>query len=113
DVGIQRALHQVVDALTDAGGCILEHVDERVSDDRSLLFRILDTSERAQKPILRANGHEVDAEVRSERAFDLITLVEPQKPRVDENARELIPDRAVHESRSNRGVDTAGQATDH
>ena len=45
DIGIQRALHQKLGALPRCRRRILEHVDERVSDDLALLFRIALTSE--------------------------------------------------------------------
>src|SRR5687767_9443602 len=43
----------------------------------------------------------------SKGALHLIALVHPKQPRVDEDARQLISNRAMHECGSNRGVDTA------
>ena len=92
---------------------VLEDVDERVADDRSLLLRILDARERVEKAARRVDGDELDAEVRVERALHLLALVQPQQARVDEHAGELIADRPMHERRGDRRVDAARQAADH
>ena len=52
-------------------------------------------------------------EVRPERALDLLALVQPQQPVVDEHAGELIADRAMDERRRDRRIDAARQAADH
>ena len=43
---------------------------------------------------------------------DLLALVLAHQAVVDEDARELVADRAVHEQRGDRRVDAAGQAAD-
>ena len=55
---------------------------------------------------------ELDAEVRAERSLDLLALVKTKQSGVDEDARELIADRAMHERRRHRRVDAAGQTAD-
>ena len=47
------------------------------------------------------------------RALDLLALVQAQQPGVDEDAGELVADRAMHERRRDRRVDAAGQSADH
>ena len=51
--------------------------------------------------------------LRAERALDLLALVQAQQPGVDEDARELVADRAVHQRRRDRRVHAAGQPADH
>src|SRR5688572_27257131 len=51
--------------------------------------------------------------MRAKGSFDLLALVESEESRVDEDAGELIANRAVHERRGDRGIDTARQAADH
>ena len=52
-------------------------------------------------------------EVVLERLDDLQRLVLAHEAVVDEHARELIPDRLVHEQRGDRGVDAAGERAEH
>ena len=50
----------------------------------------------------RVDGDELDAEVRTEGALHLLALVQPQQARVDEDAGELVADRAMHERGGDR-----------
>ena len=59
-----------------------------------------------------AHVDELDALVAAERLDDLIALALAHEAGVDEHARELRPDRLVHERGRDRGVDAAGQAAD-
>ena len=52
-------------------------------------------------------------EVAAERLDDLLGLVRPHQPVVDEHAGELVADRLVDEQRRDRRVDAAGEAADH
>ena len=56
---------------------------------------------------------ERDVVVAAEQADDLLRLVLPQKPVVDEDAGELVADRLVDQHRRDRGIDAARQAADH
>ena len=67
----------------------------------------------SRNELRRVDRDELDAEVRAERALDLLALVQPQQARVDEDAGELVADRAVHERRGDRRVDAARQPADH
>ena len=52
-------------------------------------------------------------EVAAERLDDLLGLVLAQEAVVDEDARELVADRLVHEERRDGGVDAAGERAQH
>ena len=52
-------------------------------------------------------------EVVAERLDDLLRLVLAQQPVVDEDARQLVADRLVHEQRRDGGVDAAGERAQH
>ena len=52
-------------------------------------------------------------EVLAERLDDLLRLVLAQQAVVDEDARELVADRLVHEQRGDGGVDAAGERAEH
>ena len=80
---------------------------------RPLLLRILDAGQRVEEALRRVDRHELDAEVRAERPLDLLALVQPQQTRVDEDAGELVADRAMHQRRRDRRVDAARQPADH
>jgi hypothetical protein len=52
-------------------------------------------------------------EVPAERLDDLLCLVLPQQAVVDEDTRELVADRLVHEESGDRGVDAPRERTQH
>ena len=57
--------------------------------------------------------HERHAEVVAELAHDLLALALAHQPVVDEDAGQLIADRAVHEQRRDGAVDAAREAAEH
>ena len=57
--------------------------------------------------------HERDAEVVAELAHDLLALALAHQPVIDEDAGQLIADRAVHEQRGDGAVDAAGETAEH
>jgi hypothetical protein len=56
---------------------------------------------------------EGNSEVPAEGLDDLESLLLPEKPVVDEDARELLPHRLVHEERCHGRVDAAGERAQH
>jgi hypothetical protein len=76
-------------------------------------LRVVDSLERGEKARRCVDGHELDAEVATHRLLHLLALVQTQQPRIDEDAGELIADRAMHERRGHRRIDAARQAADH
>ena len=66
----------------------------------------------ARKRSLRLHVHERHLEVVAERLDDLLGLAVAQQAVVDEHARQLVADRAVHEQRRDGGVDAAREAAD-
>ena len=96
-VRIKGPLHQEVDVVTHLRGCVLEHVDERVADDRPLLLGFFDTRQRIEEALLGVDGDQLDSQMRAKGSLYLLALVQTQQPRVDENAGELVADRAVHQ----------------
>ena len=61
----------------------------------------------------RVDVDERDVEVAAEGLDHLLGLVLAQQAVVDEDARELVADRLVHEQRRDGGVDAAREAADH
>jgi hypothetical protein len=86
---------------------------ELAPDDLALLFRLGHAGERAEEGVARVHAVDLDAEVPRERVHDLIRLALPQQPRVDEDAGELVADRAMDERRGDGGIDAARQPEDH
>ena len=72
----------------------------------------VDAGEQRQVALLGLDVHEVDVELVAEGVHDLLGLVEAQHAVVDEDARELVADRAVQQRRDDAGVHAAGQAAD-
>ena len=66
-----------------------------------------------QEARLGVDRHQRHLEGVAEGLDDLLALVLAHQPVIDEHARQLIADRAVHEQRGDRGVDAAGEPADH
>ena len=69
----------------------------------------VDALEPREKPLLGVDVDEGHVEVPAERLHHLRSLVLAQEAVVDEDARELVPDRLVHEQRGHGRVDAARQ----
>ena len=111
-VAVQRPLHEPLD-VAELPRLLLEDADELAADDLALLLRLLDAGEQLEEAVLRLHVDERDVEVLAERLDDLLRLVLAQQSVVDEDARELVADRLVHEQRRDRGVDAAGERAEH
>ncbi len=72
-----------------------------------------DAGERAEEPVLRLDDLEPDAGGGDEVPLDLLGLAGAQQAVIDEDAGELVADRALHERGRDRRVDAAGQPADH
>ena len=82
-----------------------------------MIFRLVSGSETpssaSEEGVRGVHDDEVDAGGGDVVALDLLRLPLAQQPVVDEDAGELVADRALHERRGDRGVDAAGQPADH
>ena len=65
-----------------------------------------------EEALLGVDDDEVDAGRGDEVVLDLLGLVGPQQPVVDEDAGQLVADGLLHQGRGDRGVDPAGQPAD-
>ena len=63
--------------------------------------------ELGEEALLGVDGDERDLEVVAERGDDLLALVLAHQAVVDEDAGQLVADRAVHEQRGDARVDAA------
>ena len=88
-------------------------IDEELANRLALLLRIGDAGERGQKCLRCINVNERNIVVPPEQREHLFGLGEPQQTMVHEHAGEPIADRLVDQHRRDRGVDAAGEATDH
>ena len=66
----------------------------------------------SRKRFVGVDDVQVDAGRGDEVALDLLGLALAQQAVVDEDAGELVADRALHERRRDRGVDAAGEPAD-
>ena len=112
-VGVERALHEEAHAVA-AARASSSKTRMNVSPMR-LRFSSgsVDARERAEEALARVDVHERHLEVLAERLDDLLGLVLAQQAVVDEHARQLVADGAVHEQRRHRRVDAARQRADH
>ena len=97
----------------DLGRDLLEGADELGADDLALGFGVGDAGELGEELLGRVDGDEADAGGGDVVALHLLALALAQQPVVDEHARELVADGAVHERGRDRGVDTARQTAEH
>jgi hypothetical protein len=115
DVGVQRPLDEELRALLALGELerlLLEDPDELRADDLALGLGLRDPAQLVEEAVLGVHRDERDLEVVAERAHDLLALVLAHHPVVDEDARELVADRAVDEQRRHGGVHAAREAAD-
>ena len=98
--------------VAELAGLLLEDADELLADALPLLLRLVDAS-RAGETILRLDVDERHLEVTAERLRDLARLVRAHEAVVDEDARQLVADRFVHEQRGDRRVDAARQRAEN
>ena len=78
-----------------------------------LLLGIGDAAQRGEELLGRVDHLEPDAGGGHVVALDLLALALAQQAVVDEHARELVADRAVHQRGGDRGVDTTGEPAQH
>ena len=88
---------------------LLEDADELLADRAPLPLGVGDPGQLREEPVLRLHVDERNAEVAAEGLLHLLGLPLPVQPVVDEDARELIADRAVDEERGDGGVDPSGE----
>src|SRR5690242_20921451 len=81
-------------------------------DAAALLLGIFYALEGREEALPRVHHLEVHAEVRAERPLDLLPLVQPQQPMIDENAGEPVADRPLNEAGGYGGVNAPRQAAD-
>ena len=94
-------------------GLLLEDADELLADDLALALRVVDAGEPVEEALVGVDVDQLDAELLAERLDHLLGLVLAHQPVVDEDAGELVADRAVDERRGGRRVDPAGEPADH
>ena len=80
-----------------------------VADDLALGLGLADARELVEEAVLGVDGDERDLEAVAERVDDLLALVLAHQAVVDEDARELVADRAVDEQRGDARVDAAAR----
>ena len=108
----ERPLHEPAD-VAEPPCLLLEDADELAADDLALVLRLLDAVEQLEEALLRLHVDERDVEVLAEGLDDLLRLGLAQQSVVDEDARELLADRLVHEQRRDGRVDAARQCAEH
>ena len=114
DIGVQRALHQVVDVRLAEGIAhrALERPDELAADDLALALGIRHPGQSFEEPVGDIDGHQLGPGRGDEIALHLRPLPRAQQTVVDEHTREPVPDGALHQRGGHRGVDATGQPAD-
>ena len=112
-VGVQRALDE---EAARRRACAASSSKTRMNS-APIALRLASGSvtpgEPREEAVLGVDGDERHLEVVAEGGDDLLALVLAHQAVVDEHARELVADRAVHEQRGHRRVDAAGEPADH
>src|SRR5882724_5467508 len=101
DVRVDRALSEELHT-GDFMRLLVKHVHERAADDLALRLRIRNSCQRRKEARFRIGAYDTNAEMLGERTHHLVALAEAQQPMIDEDAHELIADRAVQWRRHDR-----------
>ena len=114
-VGVQRPLGQELDRLVgvDLTGGHLERPDELPADDLALGLRVDDPVELAEEHLGDVLHHQAYIGGRDEILLDLLGLALTEQAVVDEDAHQLVADRAVQQGGRDGRVDAAGQPAQH
>ena len=96
-----------------AGRLLLEDADEGRADAPAFLLRVDDPGERVEELVGCVDVHEIDMALGAHDVDDPVALATPEQPVVDEDAGQLVADRAMHERRCDRRVDPTAERADH
>ena len=110
DVGVQRALGQILDLIAQAPRLLREDIDKGVSDDLALRFRVGDLFQLAQKKVTGVGDMQVDTECTAKEFLDFLGFLVAHKSVVHVDAVELAADGLVEQGGHDGGVDPATQA---
>ena len=99
--------------VADPRRLLLEDADELGADRLALGLGLAQPGQALEEAVLGVDGHERHLEVVAEGGDDLLALVLAHQPVVDEHARQLVADRAVHEQRGDARVHAAREPADH
>ena len=114
-VGVERALNEPVHTagfFGDARCLVVEDGDELRADDFSLFLRLRHSCELAQETLARVHGNDLQAKFFAQIFLDVDEFVLAQNAVVDEDARQLISDGAMHQHRRHRRIHATGEAAD-
>ena len=112
DVGVQRALSEIVD-VPELAGFLGKNADELVADNATFLLRVGHPRQPPQERVGRVHVHQAHAQVLLERVDDALWLAPPQQTVVDEDAGELIADCLMHQHRDHSRIHSARKCADH
>ena len=91
-VGVQGALDEKswsITTRTEFTRHSLEFTNEQFANDLSLALRVGHARQRVKETVLGLHMNQFDAELASERLFDLFALVLSHETGIDEHARQL------------------------
>ena len=109
-------MHQPVDAarlFCNAVSLVIKDGDKFRADALALDFRLGDAGKFLKEAGTGVDGHNVEAELAAQVALDALKLVFAQHAVIYKNAGELVADGLVHQHRSHRRIDAAGEPADY
>ncbi len=77
-VGVEGALHQESDLAVHRQGFFGEHLDELVTDDPALQFRVGHAVQPGQETLARVDHPEIDAQMPPKGLLHLLALMQPE-----------------------------------
>src|SRR5579859_4141093 len=115
DIGIERALHKVIDAallFADLFGLFVEYGDEFGADEFALLLAVGHTFEFGEETGGGVDRIEIEAEVAAKMLLDFGEFILTQDAVVHEYTMQAVADSAMHQHGGDGGILTAGERAD-
>ena len=105
-VRVERSLREKIGS-TRIGCCLVEHVNEQLSNSFAFYFRVFHAFERINKQVACVLVNQPDVVVVAEHGDDFVRFSVAHHARIDENAGQPVSDGFMDQHGCNRAINTA------
>ena len=96
-IRINRSLRQPFGLATELAGFFLKHINKHVTDDLTLLFRVIDTVQCREKTLFSIDPDNAYTHVLGKSGHHLVTFLVTQQAVINKHAHQLITDSLVQQ----------------